>query len=82
MKAFSVCAAVAAAVALGAGAASLELDRMAASYHSYEFADEAWTPPPEGYPPFNTPYFIIAWFVYSEHVGVNLQTGGVSAEIF
>ena len=57
MKAFSVCAAVAAAVALGAGAASLELDRMAASYHSYEFADEAWTPPPEGYRPFYVSHY-------------------------
>ena len=57
MRAFSVCAAVAAAVALGAGAASLELDRMAASYHSYEFADEAWTPPPEGYRPFYVSHY-------------------------
>jgi len=57
MRAFSVCAAVAAAVALGAGAASLELDRMAASYHSYEFTDEAWTPPPEGYRPFYVSHY-------------------------
>lgn len=42
-------AAIAATAAL---AADVELDRMAASYHSYEFADVAWTPPPEGFRPF------------------------------
>ena len=43
--------------ALSAGAADLERDRMAASYHSYEFNDEAWTPPPEGYRPFYVSHY-------------------------
>ena len=31
--------------------------------------------------PFNGPYFFIASSAYSEHVGVNLQTGGFNGEI-
>jgi len=33
-------------------AAGIDIDRMAASYHSYEFTDVAWTSPPDGYSPF------------------------------
>ena len=32
-------------------------DRMAASYHSYEFKDVAWTPPPEGFRPFYVSHY-------------------------
>ena len=37
--------------------ARLARDRMAASYHSYEFGDVAWTPPPEGYRPFYVSHY-------------------------
>ena len=40
------------AMAWSCAAAGIDLDRMAASYHSYEFTDVAWTSPPEGYSPF------------------------------
>ena len=36
---------------------SAATDRMAASYHSYEFADVAWTPPPEGFRPFYVSHY-------------------------
>lgn len=52
-----VCVAVAACVAWCAGAADLGLDRMAASYHSYEFDDVVWTPPPEGFRPFYVSHY-------------------------
>ena len=51
------CLAVAACTAWMAGAANLELERKAASYHSYEFDDAAWTAPPEGYRPFYVSHY-------------------------
>ena len=45
------------AFAASACAADVELDRMAASYHSYEFGDVAWTPPPDGYRPFYVSHY-------------------------
>lgn len=51
------CATISACVALAAGAADIELERMAASYHSYEFTDVVWTPPPEGYRPFYVSHY-------------------------
>ena len=53
LRAFRPMATIFAAIAAtGALAADIELDRMAASYHSYEFTDVAWTPPPDGFRPF------------------------------
>lgn len=51
---FSATAAIFAGVAMAWSCvvAGLDIDRMAASYHSYEFSDVAWTSPPDGYSPF------------------------------
>ena len=51
---FSATAAIFAGVAMAwsCAVAGLDIDRMAASYHSYEFSDVAWTSPPDGYSPF------------------------------